>query len=124
VDSAPFHRRAWLARLAGLGVRIATRHRWSGWDEAGGLAFNTSAGPVDGGQPAVTVLALGGASWPRLGSDGAWVTPLHAIGCNHAAASATPASDQLVTSVPRRFEGRQSSEWRSPATADLPARRW
>ena len=72
--------RAWLARLAGLGVRIATRHRWSGWDEAGGLVFTTSAGPVDGGQPAVTVLALGGASWPRLGSDGAWVAPLQAIG--------------------------------------------
>jgi uncharacterized flavoprotein (TIGR03862 family) len=64
--------RAWLARLAGLGVTIAPRHRWHGWSAGGELVFSTPAGehavPAD-----ATVLSLGGASWPRLGSDGGWV---------------------------------------------------
>jgi uncharacterized flavoprotein (TIGR03862 family) len=68
--------RAWLRRLQGLGVRIAPRHRWRGWDPGGGLCFATLDGPVTDGlvtvQPDATILALGGASWPRLGSDGAW----------------------------------------------------
>ncbi|PKP76046.1 MAG: aminoacetone oxidase family FAD-binding enzyme [Alphaproteobacteria bacterium HGW-Alphaproteobacteria-6] len=63
--------RAWLARLAGQGVTLRSRWRWAGFGD-GGLAFETPEGPamLD---PAVTVLALGGASWPRLGSDAAWV---------------------------------------------------
>ncbi|HLG83515.1 MAG TPA: TIGR03862 family flavoprotein [Bradyrhizobium sp.] len=71
--------RAWLRRLDGLGVRFAFRHRWSGWDEAGRLLFQTSEGKraVD---TRATVLALGGASWPRLGSDGAWTATLAARG--------------------------------------------
>ena len=60
--------RAWLGRLAALGVTFRLRHRWTGWD-AGALTFDT--GVED--RPDVTVLALGGASWPRLGSDGGWV---------------------------------------------------
>jgi uncharacterized flavoprotein (TIGR03862 family) len=63
--------RAWLARLVSRGVRIHTRHRWTGMDPDG-LAFETPAGPLRI-QPTATVLALGGASWPRLGGDGAWV---------------------------------------------------
>ncbi|RWR06614.1 TIGR03862 family flavoprotein [Paenirhodobacter populi] len=63
--------RAWILRLTGLGVEIRTRWRWTGF-EAGRLAFDTPGGPVSE-QAAVTVLALGGASWPRLGSDAAWV---------------------------------------------------
>jgi hypothetical protein len=59
--------RAWLARLAGLGVRISVRHRWQGFAADGALLVNGQAL-----RPAATVLALGGASWPRLGSDGAW----------------------------------------------------
>ena len=62
--------RAWLGELAGLGVEIRTRWRWTGFDEAG-FAFDTP----DGRNvllPSVTALALGGASWARLGSDGAW----------------------------------------------------
>ncbi|MDZ4371036.1 MAG: TIGR03862 family flavoprotein, partial [Phenylobacterium sp.] len=62
--------RAWLARLADLGVNIRTRWRWSGWDGAA-LRFETPDGAARVGADAV-VLALGGASWPRLGSDGAW----------------------------------------------------
>ena len=62
--------RAWLARLEGLGVEIRTRSRWTGWRD-GALAFETPDG--EGlERPDAVVLALGGASWPRLGSDGAW----------------------------------------------------
>ena len=63
--------RAWLARLAGLGVTLRNGWRWTGFD-GDGFRFDTP----DGAQvlrPIVTVLALGGASWARLGSDGAWV---------------------------------------------------
>ncbi len=71
--------RAWLRRLDAAGVRFAFRHRWTGWDGQGCLLFQTPEG-----QRAVesraTVLALGGASWPRLGSDGAWTETLAARG--------------------------------------------
>ncbi|AYN97304.1 TIGR03862 family flavoprotein [Pseudomonas sp. LTJR-52] len=63
--------RAWLHRLREAGVRIHTRHRWLGWDEHGALRFSTPAGETCLRAEA-TVLALGGASWPRLGSDGVW----------------------------------------------------
>ncbi|EKS28570.1 TIGR03862 family flavoprotein [Afipia felis] len=63
--------RAWLARLDNLGVRLALRHRWLGWDENGALRFETPQGPHVIA-PRATILALGGASWPRLGSDGSW----------------------------------------------------
>jgi uncharacterized flavoprotein (TIGR03862 family) len=71
--------RAWLHRLRAAGVKVHTRHRWTGWDEAGGLAFDTPSGRIPHAAQA-TVLALGGASWPRLGSDGAWVPLLSARG--------------------------------------------
>jgi uncharacterized flavoprotein (TIGR03862 family) len=63
--------RAWLRRLTSQGVQFAFRHRWLGWDEAGRLRFRTADGER-AVEPRATVLALGGASWPRLGSDGAW----------------------------------------------------
>ncbi|MGV3572689.1 MAG: TIGR03862 family flavoprotein [Ramlibacter sp.] len=64
--------RAWLHRLRAAGVRVHTRHRWTGWNADGTLRFDTPSGPAS--HPAdATVLALGGASWKRLGSDGAWV---------------------------------------------------
>ncbi len=63
--------RAWLARLSGLGVRLQTRWRWTGFEDQG-FAFDTDEGRRVL-HPAVTVLALGGASWARLGSDAAWV---------------------------------------------------
>ena len=71
--------RAWLHRLRAAGVRLHTRHRWQGWDDAGDLVFEAPAGRVTHAAAAV-VLALGGASWPRLGSDGAWVPLLAARG--------------------------------------------
>jgi predicted Rossmann fold flavoprotein len=63
--------RAWLARLDGLGVLLHPRHRWRGWTADGALAFAAPDGDV-AIRPDATVLALGGASWPRLGSDGGW----------------------------------------------------
>ena len=71
--------RAWLRRLDAAGVQMKLRHRWTGWDDKGRLSFQTAGGTVavDG---KATVLALGGASWPRLGSDGGWVDTLVAKG--------------------------------------------
>jgi hypothetical protein len=71
--------RAWLRRLGSQGVRFAFRHRWTGWDEEGCLSFDTPDGPR-AIEARTTVLALGGASWPRLGSDGAWTKILAAKG--------------------------------------------
>jgi len=71
--------RAWLRRLDSMGVRLALRHRWTGWDEQGRLRFQTLDGPRVV-EASATVLALGGASWPRLGSDGAWAETLAAKG--------------------------------------------
>ena len=72
--------RAWLRHLDGLGVRLHTRKTWTGWDGEGRLTFADGAST----QPAVTVLALGGASWPRLGADGGWVGLLRGQGvCVH-----------------------------------------
>jgi uncharacterized flavoprotein (TIGR03862 family) len=70
--------RAWLGRLAGLGVEIRVRHRWMSWD-GDGFAFEAPGGRVVE-RPRVAVLALGGASWARLGSDGAWAPLLAARG--------------------------------------------
>jgi uncharacterized flavoprotein (TIGR03862 family) len=64
--------RAWLHRLRAAGVRVHTRHRWLGWTADGGMRFQTPQGEQVRRADA-TVLALGGASWQRLGSDGAWV---------------------------------------------------
>jgi uncharacterized flavoprotein (TIGR03862 family) len=71
--------RAWLRRLDAAGVQFSLRHRWTGWDDDGRLWFQSPDGPrvVDA---TATVLALGGASWPRLGSAGAWVETLAAKG--------------------------------------------
>ena len=67
--------RSWLHQLRSAGVRFHVRHRWLGWNEDGSLRFATPAGErrVSACQ---VVLALGGASWPQLGSDGEWVSRL------------------------------------------------
>ena len=70
--------RAWLARLSAAGVTLRTRSRWVGFDGEG-LAFETPDG-LRTEHPDAVVLALGGASWPRLGSDGAWRPWLEARG--------------------------------------------
>jgi hypothetical protein len=71
--------RAWLRRLAASGVAFKLRHRWTGWDADGALTFATPEGVV-AARPDATVLALGGASWPQLGSSGAWADVLAAAG--------------------------------------------
>jgi uncharacterized flavoprotein (TIGR03862 family) len=85
--------RAWLSRLAGQGVVFCIRHDWRGWDGDGGLVFETPQGPVTVCADA-TILAMGGASWPRLGADGAWgkilaaqgiaISPLRPANCGFA----------------------------------------
>ena len=67
--------RAWLHRLRSAGLRIHARHHWRGWSESGELQFTTRDHDV-AVRPDAVVLALGGASWPQLGSDGAWIAPL------------------------------------------------
>jgi predicted flavoprotein YhiN len=71
--------RAWLHRLRAAGVVFHMRHRWLGWSEQGALRMQGPQGPVAVDAPAV-VLALGGASWARLGSDGAWQPVLREVG--------------------------------------------
>jgi uncharacterized flavoprotein (TIGR03862 family) len=86
--------RAWLTRLASLNVAYCPRHRWAGWDADGQLLFDSPAGSVRAA-PDAAIFALGGASWPRLGSDGHWttlfaargiaITPLKPSNCGFAA---------------------------------------
>lgn len=76
--------RAWLSRLRAQGVQLHMRHRWLGWPDAqqagpAALRFATPEGEQHRAADAV-VLALGGASWARLGSDGSWLRPLAALG--------------------------------------------
>lgn len=75
--------RAWLHRLrhptSGVGVRFHMRHKWTGWNAAGELMFDTPEGAASKAYSSV-ILALGGASWKRLGSDGAWAGLLQARG--------------------------------------------
>lgn len=76
--------RAWLHRLRERGVQFHMRHRWVGWDACGNLLFEAPSAQVNI-QSKATILALGGASWPRLGSDGAWVSVLQSRGVGIAA---------------------------------------
>lgn len=64
--------RAWLRRLDGLGVTIKTRHLWTGFASPDGLQFRTANGAATTIDADAALLALGGASWPKLGSDGRW----------------------------------------------------
>lgn len=98
--------RAWLGRLASMGVIFEPRHQWMGWDDDGALAFTGPEGRITL-RPDAAVLALGGATWPRLGSDGGWleavaqagieVAPLRPANCGFMA----DWSDQFKS----RFEG-------------------
>ncbi|MBC5784628.1 TIGR03862 family flavoprotein [Ramlibacter sp. USB13] len=107
--------RAWLHRLRAAGVRVHVRHRWTGWDAGTGeLVFDTPNGPVRHAADA-TVLALGGASWPRLGSDGAWVpllgardvdiAPLQASNCGFDVAPTRPGANGWSDHLRQRFAG-------------------
>jgi uncharacterized flavoprotein (TIGR03862 family) len=69
--------RGWVRRLREQGVRFHVQHRWLGWNDDGALRFTTPDDEVVAHADA-TVLAMGGGSWPELGSDGAWVAALEA----------------------------------------------
>ncbi len=72
-------RLAWIQRLKQLGVRFHISHRWLGWDEKKNLIFQTPSGMIKTHTDAV-ILAMGGASWPKTGSDGSWVKILQQQG--------------------------------------------
>lgn len=76
MKAAPMLRK-WLHRLRAGGVEVHARHVWKGWSDSGGVLFDTPGGRIEL-RPDAVILALGGASWPRLGSDGAWQEALSA----------------------------------------------
>ena len=92
--------RAWLARLAGLGVTLRTGCTWEGWTEDGRLLLSHGTAAVG----EAVVLALGGASWPRLGSDGGWAGLLRARGV--ALAPFRPANCGMRVAWSARFSER------------------
>jgi hypothetical protein len=94
--------RAWLRRLADLKVTFAARHKWTGWDEDGNLRFINAGNDVLV-HPDVTVLALGGASWPKLGSDARWTDTLAARGI--AIAPLRPSNCGFTADWTEKFRG-------------------
>ena len=99
--------RAWLGRLAGMGVEFRTRRRWMGWDEEGRLIFEASGKEAAVAADA-TVLALGGASWPRLGSTGDWKELLVAKGV--AVAPLVPSNCGFLIDWSESFRGRYEGQ--------------
>ncbi len=99
--------RAWLHRLRVQGVRLHMRQRWRGWDTEGALRLATPQGELRL-RPDATVLALGGASWPRLGSDGAWVPWLRERGAEVAALA--PSNCGFDVAWSEHFRQRQAGQ--------------
>jgi uncharacterized flavoprotein (TIGR03862 family) len=95
--------RAWLERLASLGVVLKPRHRWAGWGNDGALLFVSPDGGV-AVAPDASVLALGGASWPRLGSDGLWSEAM--ASAKIAVAPLRPANCGFIVDWSDLFKGR------------------
>jgi len=99
--------RAWLKRLEARGVRLHTRHDWRGWakeDSSDTLLFNDDVRVT----PTVTILALGGASWPRLGGDGGWASLLADKGVE--VAPFQPANVGFLTNWSAHFSDRFAGE--------------
>jgi uncharacterized flavoprotein (TIGR03862 family) len=107
--------RAWLKRLKGSQVRFHMRHLWRGWKDAR-LLFDTPNG-ARSVEADATVLALGGGSWPRLGSDGAWVPVLD--GCGVDVAPLKPANCGFDVAWSEHLRGRFAGEPVKPVTAWL-----
>lgn len=107
--------RAWLRRLDAMGVQFRPGHRWLGWTDSGALRFATPDAPVEIAANK-TLLALGGASWPRLGSDGAWtailrdagipLTPLRPDNCGVRVAWSDIFHDRFAGEPLKRIEAR------------------
>lgn len=96
--------RAWLHRLRGAGLNIHVRHRWLGW-AGDALRFATQAGEIQARADA-TILALGGGSWPQLGSDGAWQSWLSARGID--VRPLVPANCGFEADLSRNFRTRHA----------------
>lgn len=96
--------RAWLRRLDALGVELRTGHRWEGWTPEGALLVTDPSGATSAVEADAVVLALGGASWSRLGSDGTWVEPVTAAGI--AVTPLRPANCGFVVPWTARFRER------------------
>lgn len=99
--------RAWLHRLRELGVHFHQRHRWTGWNAGGSLLLDTPDGEL-AVQADATILALGGASWARLGSDGAWVPVLEHQGVE--VAPLVPANCGFDVDWSAHFSARHAGE--------------
>ncbi len=95
--------RAWLARLSSLNVAFRPRHRWTGWDADGRLLFETPEGRA-AVEAEAAIFALGGASWPRLGSDGHWTRIFSKAGI--AVAPLKPSNCGFIADFSDHFRGR------------------
>ena len=111
--------RAWLQRLRAAGVRFQVRHRWLGWGADGALRFATPDGEI-AIDAAATVLALGGGSWRRLGSDGAWLPLLAARGVD--VAPLRPANCGFDVAWSAHFRQRFAGQPVKPVVASLAGR--
>lgn len=109
--------RAWLAQLDQYGVRFALRHRWLGWDSKGALRFINADNQESAVQADAAILALGGASWPRLGSDGNWVQILHAEGVE--IAKLLPANVGFIAPWSTVFAGKHAGTPLKPVTVSF-----
>lgn len=108
--------RAWLDRLRNQGVEFRLRHSFTGWDDKGDLRFETPDGDVNVFADA-TLLACGGGSWPRLGSDGSWTTPLAGKGV--AINPLKPANCGFVAQWPERFSSKYAGAPLKPIRASF-----
>lgn len=102
--------RAWLRRLDALGVALATRQTWNGFVDAGSDSQSPTLSLMNADRRDIhiradaAVLALGGASWPRLGSDGAWVGPFSAAGIK--VTPLAPSNCGVIVDWSEDFKGR------------------
>jgi len=110
--------RAWLQKLNRLGVTFAPRHRWVGW-EGDALVFATPDGPTNFKADA-TLIALGGASWPHMGSDGQWADIF--VRQNIALAPFRPANCGFVVGWSDVFRARYAGEPLKPVTLSFAGR--
>jgi uncharacterized flavoprotein (TIGR03862 family) len=104
--------RAWLRRLDGLGVKLVSRSPWRGWSEDGALRFAT-AGAQSEHRADAAIFALGGASWPRLGSDGSWREAFAARGA--AVTQLQPANSGIIIAWSELFRDRFAGHPLKPA---------
>ena len=100
LKAAPFLR-GWVRRLRAQGVRFHVQHRFTGWREDGALAFSTPQGPL-AVRAEACILAMGGGSWPELGSDGAWTDALRARGIDLAPLAPANCGFEVAWSEPLR----------------------